>query len=183
MKYGKKGRAGQLPNIAGHAQSRFSFSNLDMPTLIIPKINDENRRTPDHSPGLRSPKNGPQLHLRTIFHSQDLCACDLHIYYIVGIPNILCLLYSDYWSHLQAYALVRMLQVFVASKFDNRLKEFAERWEVDKYLAATGYLPPKVRPFFVALPKVLKGACLIELNADPYTGIGLSPSTAGRINS
>mmetsp|Transcript_4509 Transcript_4509/g.12314 ORF Transcript_4509/g.12314 Transcript_4509/m.12314 type:complete len:775 (-) Transcript_4509:922-3246(-) len=43
--------------------------------------------------------------------------------------------------------------VFVASKFDNRLKEFAERWEVDKYLAATGYLPPKVRPFFVALPK------------------------------
>lgn len=45
-------------------------------------------------------------------------------------------------------------QVFVASKFDNRLKEFAERWEVDKYLAATGYLPPKVRPFFVALPKV-----------------------------
>ena len=46
------------------------------------------------------------------------------------------------------------LQVFVASKFDNRLKEFAERWEIDKYLSATGYLPPKVRPFFVALPKV-----------------------------
>lgn len=46
------------------------------------------------------------------------------------------------------------MQVFVASKFDNRLKEFAERWEVDKYLAATGYLPSNVRPFFVALPKV-----------------------------
>lgn len=45
-------------------------------------------------------------------------------------------------------------QVIVASKFDNRLKEFAERWEVDKYLSATGYLPPNVRPFFVALPKV-----------------------------
>ncbi|GFH29330.1 dynamin-related protein 5A [Haematococcus lacustris] len=43
--------------------------------------------------------------------------------------------------------------VFVASKFDNRLKEFAERWEIDKYLAATGYLPSNVRPFFVALPK------------------------------
>ena len=42
----------------------------------------------------------------------------------------------------------------MASKFDNRLKEFAERWEVDKYLSATGYLPPNVRPFFVALPKV-----------------------------
>ncbi|GLC43138.1 hypothetical protein PLESTM_001434900 [Pleodorina starrii] len=43
--------------------------------------------------------------------------------------------------------------VIVASKFDNRLKEFAERWEVDKYLSATGYLPANVRPFFVALPK------------------------------
>ncbi|KAG2498836.1 hypothetical protein HYH03_003029 [Edaphochlamys debaryana] len=43
--------------------------------------------------------------------------------------------------------------VIVASKFDNRLKEFGERWEVDKYLSATGYLPPNVRPFFVALPK------------------------------
>lgn len=41
----------------------------------------------------------------------------------------------------------------MASKFDNRLKEFAERWEVDKYLSATGYLPPHVKPFFVALPK------------------------------
>lgn len=42
----------------------------------------------------------------------------------------------------------------MASKFDNRLKEFGERWEVDKYLSATGYLPAGVRPFFVALPKV-----------------------------
>jgi hypothetical protein len=46
------------------------------------------------------------------------------------------------------------VQVIVASKFDNRLKEFAERWEVDKYLSASGYLAPNVRPFFVALPKV-----------------------------
>jgi hypothetical protein len=45
-------------------------------------------------------------------------------------------------------------QVIVASKFDNRLKEFAERWEVDKYLSATGYLPANVKPFFIALPKV-----------------------------
>jgi hypothetical protein len=44
--------------------------------------------------------------------------------------------------------------VIVASKFDNRLKEFAERWEVDKYLSATGYLPANVKPFFIALPKV-----------------------------
>lgn len=44
--------------------------------------------------------------------------------------------------------------MIVASKFDNRLKEFAERWEVDKYLSATGYLPANVKPFFIALPKV-----------------------------
>ena len=42
----------------------------------------------------------------------------------------------------------------MASKFDNRLKEFAERWEVDRYLSATGYLHPNAKPFFVALPKV-----------------------------
>jgi hypothetical protein len=45
-------------------------------------------------------------------------------------------------------------QVVVASKFDNRLKEFSERWEVDRYLSATGYLHPNIAPFFVALPKV-----------------------------
>ncbi|KAF6257921.1 P-loop containing nucleoside triphosphate hydrolase protein [Scenedesmus sp. NREL 46B-D3] len=43
--------------------------------------------------------------------------------------------------------------VIVTSKFDNRLKEFTERWEVDKYLSATGYLPGNVKPFFIALPK------------------------------
>ncbi|WIA29612.1 hypothetical protein OEZ86_012099 [Tetradesmus obliquus] len=43
--------------------------------------------------------------------------------------------------------------VIVTSKFDNRLKEFTERWEVDKYLSATGYLPSNVKPFFIALPK------------------------------
>lgn len=46
--------------------------------------------------------------------------------------------------------------VVVASKFDNRLKEFGERWEVDRYLAAAGYLPPSVQPFFIALPKVIR---------------------------
>lgn len=45
-------------------------------------------------------------------------------------------------------------QIVVASKFDNRLKEFAERWEVDRYLSAAGYLSANVKPFFVALPKV-----------------------------
>ncbi|KAK9789025.1 hypothetical protein WJX73_002091 [Symbiochloris irregularis] len=43
--------------------------------------------------------------------------------------------------------------VMVCSKFDNRVKEFAERWEVDRYLSASGYLNSTVRPFFVALPK------------------------------
>lgn len=46
----------------------------------------------------------------------------------------------------------------MASKFDNRLKEFGERWEVDRYLSATGYLPAGVRPFFVALPKVRRAS-------------------------
>jgi hypothetical protein len=43
--------------------------------------------------------------------------------------------------------------IIVVSKFDNRLKEFAERWEVDRYLSAGGYLGDNARPFFVALPK------------------------------
>jgi Dynamin family len=42
--------------------------------------------------------------------------------------------------------------VMVCSKFDNRMREFKESWEVDKFLSASGYLPNKVKPFFVALP-------------------------------
>ncbi|KAL3682881.1 hypothetical protein R1sor_000903 [Riccia sorocarpa] len=43
--------------------------------------------------------------------------------------------------------------IVVVSKFDNRLKEFAEKWEVERYLSAGGYLGDTARPFFVALPK------------------------------
>ncbi|XP_030549718.1 dynamin-related protein 5A isoform X2 [Rhodamnia argentea] len=43
--------------------------------------------------------------------------------------------------------------VIVVSKFDNRLKEFNDRWEVDRYLSASGYLGENIHPFFVALPK------------------------------
>ncbi|KAL6999524.1 Dynamin-related protein 5A [Sarracenia purpurea var. burkii] len=43
--------------------------------------------------------------------------------------------------------------IIVVSKFDNRLKEFGDRWEVDRYLSASGYLGENMRPFFVALPK------------------------------
>ncbi|KAG8637143.1 hypothetical protein MANES_15G087600v8 [Manihot esculenta] len=43
--------------------------------------------------------------------------------------------------------------IIVVSKFDNRLKEFSDRWEVDRYLSASGYLGEGTRPFFVALPK------------------------------
>ncbi|CAM8880074.1 unnamed protein product [Rhodiola kirilowii] len=43
--------------------------------------------------------------------------------------------------------------IIVVSKFDNRLKEFTDRWEVDRYLSASGYLGETTRPFFVALPK------------------------------
>lgn len=43
--------------------------------------------------------------------------------------------------------------IIVISKFDNRLKEFTEKWEVDSYLSAGGYLGENTHPFFVALPK------------------------------
>ncbi|KAL3848628.1 hypothetical protein ACJIZ3_010510 [Penstemon smallii] len=43
--------------------------------------------------------------------------------------------------------------LIVVSKFDNRLKEFSDRWEVDRYLSASGYLGENTKPFFVALPK------------------------------
>lgn len=33
------------------------------------------------------------------------------------------------------------------------LKEFTERWEVDSYLSASGYLGDNIHPYFVALPK------------------------------
>lgn len=53
-------------------------------------------------------------------------------------------------------------QIVVASKFDNRLKEFGERWEVDRYLSAAGYLSANVKPFFVALPKVFLSIAVRE---------------------
>ncbi|KAJ8616607.1 hypothetical protein MRB53_035979 [Persea americana] len=43
--------------------------------------------------------------------------------------------------------------IIVVSKFDNRLKEFSDRWEVDRYLSASGYLGDNTHPYFVALPK------------------------------
>ncbi|KAF8751436.1 hypothetical protein HU200_012112 [Digitaria exilis] len=43
--------------------------------------------------------------------------------------------------------------MIVISKFDNRLKEFTDRWEVDTFLSASGYLGDNIHPFFVALPK------------------------------
>lgn len=61
---------------------------------------------------------------------------------------------SSLWMHIvQEVDPHYTRTVMVASKFDNRLKEFNERWEVDKYFSASGYLPPTVKPFFVALPK------------------------------
>eukprot|EP00884_Botryococcus_braunii_P011386 jgi/Botrbrau1/20248/Bobra.31_1s0037.1 len=61
---------------------------------------------------------------------------------------------SSVWMHvLQEVDPDFQRTIVVASKFDNRLKEFAERWEVDRYLSAAGYLHPNVKPFFVALPK------------------------------
>lgn len=70
---------------------------------------------------------------------------------------------SSLWLHVvQQVDPQYQRTVIVASKFDNRLKEFAERWEVDKYLSATGYLPSNVKPFFVALPKDRKAQSSAE---------------------
>lgn len=33
------------------------------------------------------------------------------------------------------------------------MQEFSDRWEVDRYLSASGYLGDNTHPFFVALPK------------------------------
>lgn len=41
------------------------------------------------------------------------------------------------------------------------LQEFSERWEVDKYLSASGYLPPSVKPFFVGGSCLLPDVCSI----------------------
>ena len=60
---------------------------------------------------------------------------------------------SSLWLHVvQEVDPTFSRTVMVCSKFDNRMREFKERWEVDKFLSASGYLPAKVKPFFVALP-------------------------------
>ncbi|KAL8223683.1 hypothetical protein R6Q57_019158 [Mikania cordata] len=43
--------------------------------------------------------------------------------------------------------------IIVVSKFDNRLKEFTERWEVDRYLSASGYLGEKHTAIFCGTTK------------------------------
>ena len=60
---------------------------------------------------------------------------------------------SSLWLHvIQEVDPTFARTVMVCSKFDNRMREFKERWEVDKFLSASGYLPSRVKPFFVALP-------------------------------
>ena len=61
---------------------------------------------------------------------------------------------SSLWLPIIQEADPLMLRsIVVVSKFDNRVKEFEERWEVDQFLSASGYLPDHATPFFVALPK------------------------------
>lgn len=89
---------------------------------------------------------------------------------------------SSLWMHvLQEVDPTFSRTVMVASKFDNRLKEFTERWEVEKYLAAAGYLPQNVKPFFVALPKVSLKASLpfnysFDLQLSRKSGYTVFPS-------
>eukprot|EP00899_Mesostigma_viride_P015033 jgi/Mesvir1/23530/Mv18231-RA.1 len=69
---------------------------------------------------------------------------------------------SSLWLHVvQEVDPTFRRTVMVASKFDNRLKEFSERWEIDRYLTASGILGANRTPFFVALPKE-RGPCANE---------------------
>lgn len=53
---------------------------------------------------------------------------------------------SSLWMHVvQELDPALQRTVIVASKFDNRLKEFAERWEVDKYLSVSTCCPQVAR--------------------------------------
>lgn len=47
-----------------------------------------------------------------------------------------------------------MLNIFVTTHYNfQNSQEFSDRWEVDRYLSASGYLGENSKPFFVALPK------------------------------
>eukprot|EP00983_Pelagomonas_calceolata_P069039 1150198-Pelagomonas_calceolata.AAC.3 len=72
-------RGGQLPYITGHALFRISV--VDHP----PK-NDENRRTPDYFPGLKSSQNSPQLHpgARTPHHQTSPNS----VQWVIGIGGL-----------------------------------------------------------------------------------------------
>lgn len=51
--------------------------------------------------------------------------------------------------------MLNLLPVFLSDFIvrNSLTQEFSDRWEVDRYLSASGYLGENTRPFFVALPK------------------------------
>ena len=51
-----------------------------------------------------------------------------------------------------------MFVLYIYMSLALRLPATTARWEVDRYLSATGYLPEGTQPFFVALPKDRGGA-------------------------
>ncbi|PSC67591.1 dynamin-related GTPase [Micractinium conductrix] len=109
---------------------------VDTPGFILKARKGEADSTPDDILAMVKAQCAPQHRLILFLQQSSVEWC------------------SSLWMHiLQEVDPHYQRTVMVCSKFDNRLKEFSERWEVDKYLSASGYLPPSVRPFFVALPK------------------------------
>eukprot|EP00873_Tetraselmis_striata_P043070 jgi/Tetstr1/463334/TSEL_008257.t1 len=109
---------------------------IDTPGFILKARNGERDTTPDDIMEMVKAQAAPQ-HRLILFLQQSSVEWA-----------------SSLWMHVvQEVDPTFNRTVVVASKFDNRLKEFSERWEVDRYLSATGYLSSNVKPFFVALPK------------------------------
>ncbi|CAI5520090.1 unnamed protein product [Closterium sp. Naga37s-1] len=74
--------------------------------------------------------------------------------------------------------------VVVASKFDNRLKEFSERWEVDRYLSTGGYFhcatsPSPATATATAATTAAAASPFVSPRPAPASQGFVSPSSAG----
>eukprot|EP00958_Prasinococcus_capsulatus_P011091 scaffold1085_cov407-Prasinococcus_capsulatus_cf.AAC.97 len=133
----KTGQAVSSKPIVMRAEYKYSpnLTIVDTPGLIIKSRNGEPENTPDVIKNMVKEQIAPSNRL-ILFLQQSTVEWA-----------------SSVWFDIVKEVDPRLQRtVFVASKFDNRLKEFSERWEVDQYLSASGYLG-SCSPFFVALPK------------------------------
>ncbi|XVF18825.1 hypothetical protein REPUB_Repub11eG0056300 [Reevesia pubescens] len=114
-----------------------NFTIIDTPGFVLQAKKGEPKNTPEEIlsmvKSLASPPNRILLFLHQRQSGVELC--------------------SSLWlNSIREIDPTFRRTVIVVSKFDNRLKEFSDRYEVDRYLSASGYLGENTRPFFVALP-------------------------------